>query len=821
MVQGQPFPYQGSQQVVNSNLFSPDAILYLQSPLIPHVTNQSNDNSISSIVNPITVSEEIVRIDHKVNDKWQILGHYIHDSVSQGYPDADLGWNWESYNTISSTLSNPSNSAAIKMSGEISPSLLVEASMNYDGNVINITNSTDALKPSSWGSNSFFTNSGSNQFPGMTGISGNGIGVGESTGYGAWHNAAEDFDPKLDISYTRGKHAFKFGFGYNRYTKNQQQQVDSAGDYSFGNGITGTGNNTTGDPFVSLALGLSGSFTQPQSDAIRHYVNQTTSVYGNDNWKVSPRLSLQIGFRYDALPHAWERNNAITNFDPRQYIQTPPVWNADNSINSASVGVSQPVGFPQSYYLNGIVVPGSNGVPHGVVTNDYATFQPRIGFSYDLTGAGKTVLRGGFGTFYERLQGNDIYGLANSNLPFEYTPSVSNVYFDNPFCSWSSSLMTSNPANCLNSASLPILPASLTALDPTYKAPATAQYSLGVQHELKPSLIWVVQYVGNLAWHQNIDVNINTYPLNTPNAIRSATAGFNGTSLHNAGLSNAYRTYAGFGGIVQEQNTTNGTYNGFQTALRVQNKWGLSGELDYTYSHVIDLTDGDLATISNPWNFKYDKASGGYDRRHILNANYIYKLPIFNKSTGLLHSVLGGWTLAGTFIAESGLPIAAGNGGEPDPVGLDGGYTVRPNVVSKIHYNLKNTGSAVQWFDTTTSDLTDCPATYSNGVQIQAGGTGPLCPSTPGWAGGANLGFGDGTRDTFVGPRRVNFTTSLYKSFAVSERAHFEFRAETFNTFNHTEFNQSVGVTVAGGNYGNITGTYDPRVMELAAKFVF
>jgi hypothetical protein len=79
-----------------------------------------------------------------------------------------------------------------------------------------------------------------------------------------------------------------------------------------------------------------------------------------------------------------------------------------------------------------------NGVPHGLVNNDYNTLQPRIGFSYDLTGAGKTVLRGGFGTFYERLQGNDIYGLANSNLPFEYVPSVSNVYFSNPHCSWSS-----------------------------------------------------------------------------------------------------------------------------------------------------------------------------------------------------------------------------------------------------------------------------------------------------------------------------------------------------------------------------------------------
>jgi hypothetical protein len=798
LTQGQPFP----NQVIPASLFSPDGVLYLQSALIPKVTNTSSDNSVSSIVNPITVSEEIVRIDHKVNDKWQVLGHYIHDAVSQGYPDADLGWNWESYNTISSTLSNPSNSAAIKVSGEISPSLLIEGSMNYDGNIINITNSKDALLPSGWGGNNFFTNSGSNQFPGAS-FGGNGIGVGEQTGYGGWHNAAEDYDPKVDISYTKGKHAMKFGFGYNRYTKNQQQQVDSAGDYSFGQNQTGNGKGgNSGDPFMSMVIGLSGGYSQAQSDVILHYVNQTTSVYANDNWKVSPRLSLQLGFRYDALPHAWERKNALSNFNPGDYIASAPIWNADNSINAASVGVSVPTGFTAKYYLNGMVFPGTNGIPKGVVTNDYNTVQPRVGISYDLTGAGKTVLRGGFGTFYERIQGNDIYGLANGNLPYEYTPGVSNVYYDQPHCSWSSAASTANPANCLDVNNLPVLPAGITALAPTYKAPATAQYSLGVQHELKPSLIWVIQYVGNLAWHQNIDAPINNFPTNTPNAVRAASAGYNGTSLSNPGLNNAYRTFAGYTGITQEQNTTNGTYNGFQTALRVQNKWGLSGELDYTWSHVIDLTDGDLATISNPWYFKYDKSSGSYDRRQILSTNYIYKLPIFNKSQGLLHSIVGGWTLAGTFIAESGTPInSTGFSGVDDTIGLGGGYTNRPNVVSKISYHHK----VSDWFSNPKTD----------------GGADPLAAPTPGYLGGPNLGFGDGKRDTFIGPKRINFTTSLYKSFAITERAHFEFRAETFNTFNHSEFNNSIGTTTGGGNYGVETGTFDPRVMELATKFVF
>jgi TonB dependent receptor len=634
-------------------------------------------------------------------------------------------------------------------------------------------------------------------------LSGKGIGIGEETGYGNWHNAAQDYEPRVDLSYTRGKHAMKFGYSYNRYTKNQQLQADAAGDYGFGQNQTGNGNGgTSGDPFMSLLIGLSSGFSQPQSMSTRHYVNQTNSVYMNDNWKVSPRLSLQLGLRYDALPHAWERNNQLANFDPTQYINSAPVWTSTNAIDPNSVGVTTPTGFASSYYLNGMVIPGSNGVPRGVVNNDYASIQPRVGFSYDLTGAGKTILRGGFGTFYERLQGNDIYGVANSNLPFEYVPSVSSVYYSNPHCSWQSNADTTNSANCLSVTNLPILPASLTTLRTTYPPPAVAQFSFGVQHELRPSIIWVVQYVGNLAWHQNIDRHINTFPTNTSYLLRQQSVGYNGQSLTNFGLLNALRTYQGYGNINQEENTTNSTYNGFQTEIRLQNKWGLSGALDYTYSHNIDLTDGDLNNVANPWNLKYDKSGSGYDRRQIFQANYIYALPIFAKSSGLLHSVLGGWQLAGTFVDETGEPAAAGLGGVTDPVGLGGNgqYTVRANVVGKVSYHHK----VGNWFSTPGTD----------------GGADPLGDPTPGYLGGPNLGFGNGRRDTFIGPGRVNFTTALYKNFAVTERAHFEFRAESYNTFNHTEFN-AIGTTTGGGNYGQATGDWAPRVLQLGSKFVF
>jgi len=818
LVAGQPFPKNAAgQQVIPHTLFDPNAVLYLSEPagtaLLPYA-NVLGDKATTEIATPTTVTEEIVRIDHEVNDKWKILGHFLHDAQATGVAGADLSWNWTSYDTISSVENNPSNSAAIKLTGELSPSVLFEASMNYDGNIINITNSANTLQPSGWASNVFFQNSGSNQQSGVN-WGGNGVGGSVATGYGPWHNAAEDYEPRFDLSYTRGKHAMKFGFSYNRYTKNQQLQADAAGDYGFGQNLTGTGaGGNSGDPFMSQLIGLANGYSQPQSMAIRHYVNQTTSAYINDNWKVSPRLSLQIGLRYDALPHAWERNNDLENFEPSQYIADPlsltDLWSTTTggSINPTSPGVQTPAGFGgASYYLNGMVIPGENGVPHGVVTNDYNTLQPRVGFSYDLSGTGRTVLRGGFGTFYERLQGNDIYGLSNSNLPFEYTPSANSVYFSAPTCSWESTISTAGGLGCGSVTALPIYPASLTSLDTTYRAPGAAMYSLGVQHQLRPSIITVVQYVGNLGWHQNIDLPLNNFPLTTANNLRalSASTGLPGAT-YPAG-SNELRTYAGYGTITEEQNTTNNTYNGLQGSLRLQNKWGLSGEADYTYSHSIDITDGDLATVDNPWNLKYEKGNTGYDRRQIFQGNYIYSLPIFNKSQGLSHSLLGGWQVAGTFVKETGEPQASGFGGVNDPVGLGGGYTNFANIVNPIHYHHK----VGDWFDT-----------FANGG-VGSLAADPQAPPTAGYSGGPNLGFGDGRKDSFVGPGRVDFTTSLYKTFTFTERAHLEFRAESYNTFNHTEFN-SINASWSnstGGQYGTATGDWGPRILQLGSRIVF
>ncbi|MBB5059157.1 hypothetical protein HDF16_003880 [Granulicella aggregans] len=793
LVAGQPFP----NQTIPAALLDPNAILYLASGIVPK-PNLANGQNVSSANQPIYVRDDVVRIDHKLNDKFQILGHYLADKVIQGYASPMLGWSGASYPTITSTLTNPSNSAVVKLTDTISPNLLAEASFNYDGNVIGITNSANSQNPSGWTVSPFFAN-GSKNVPNMNW--GSPYGTQENPGSAPWHNAARDYSPNGSLYYAVGKHQMKFGLGYNRYTKNQQLFGDPGGQFKYG--------TLSNDSFVDMILGLASTYDQAQALNTNHYVNQTTSAYVMDNWHVTPTLSLQLGLRYDALPHAYERANQIANFDPTQYLQSSAAqFNADGTLNASGPGF-QTVG-GTAFYQNGIYNAGTNGYPKGLVTNDYATLQPRVGFSDDIFGHGKTILRGGFGSFYERVQGNDIYNTA-ANEPYFNDPQASSVYLSNPHTSFATG----------NTAALPNFAQGLTSLARTYKAPGVVQYSLGVQQELQPSLILVVQYVGNLAWHQQVERNINTYSLNTPLTSTQAALGSvhtpgradnslysranagdpNNKSGTNPGASSIpvpdqLRNFVGYTGITQQENSTNGGYNGFQTGLRAQNKHGLTGEIDYTWSHEIDITSFDEATVSNPFNLKYDKGSGAIDRRNILSINYVYKLPFFTSPNTFAHSIAGGWEVAGTFIAETGVIIQNQGPGLSvgyDPVGLGGGYSNRPNVNGKVHYTKKST----QWFD---------PSVFSAPIPV--------------WAGGVNQGFGNARKDTVLGPGRNNFTTSLYKTFVIHEGIEFKFRAESFNTFNHTQFN-GVSNNYGNGNFGAITSTYDPRVLELGASLKF
>jgi hypothetical protein len=796
---------------IPASLLDSNALLFNATKNLPAATDLTSDTYTPTGGHlPINVREDLFRIDHSFSDKWSVLGHFIHDANDS--VQATPQWQGDNIPTVGSNFSNPSYSSVIKLTGQIAPTVVLEASFNYDGNKIAIipvaAEGGSFVKPSGWSTGTYFAaaNDVGNRLPD---ISWSTIGATYGPGNDPWTNGAEDYAEVFGLSVIKGKHQMKFGGGYNRYTKNQVIGKDSEGDYAFNDsvdtskfladGVTpnphyGFPNSPlSGDSYVNFLLGLTSNFSQSNANPINHYVNDTTSAYAQDNWHATPRLSVQFGFRYDLMPHVYERNNQVSNFDPSLYQPAlAPTFNADGTFASTSAGlVTNSIG---TFYLNGIGLAGQNGVPRGLAKQDYKTIMPRVGFSYDLFGNGKTVLRGGFGTFYERIQGNDIYDAAGG-APFISTPKATDVEFTGVTTNWQSG----------GTASTPTFTQGYNSLSTYYPNPAVAQFSLGVQHEIAPALILITQYVGNIDWHQNTWLPINNFPLSTPLATRQAFA--NG-SLSTVDTQNDVM-YPGYGQIRLQENPLTGTYNSFQVGLRQQNKHGLSFEIDYTYAHQIDDSQSSVDVDNNnpsynPWNLKYDKGSGSLDRRNVLNLNYEYKIPLFAHANGLAHSVLGGWEVSGTVISESGLPWfgnAAPSDGGGDTVGLGGDYRIRPNLTGKPVYTkgkaTVGTVTGYQWVS-------------------QAHFSQPIA----GWNGGPNLGFGNAGKDAVVGPGRTNFNTALYKSFALGEGAHFELRADSFNTFNHTQFN-AINTNVSQNNFGFVTGAQDPRVFEFGGKFVF
>jgi len=767
IIQGSPFP----GNTIPSCMISPNATALLNAGIFPAPT--SGDQFTGAATSPTNVKEEIVRIDHNFSSKFSIFGHFIAEQVSQGYSTSQ--WSGANVPTVGDTFGNPSYSAVVHATYTINPNLLNEIAFNYNGNRINIVPFAGAglsslAIPAGFESNRLFTGpNNDNRFPNidLNGSTGTKVEISSWP----WHNVADDYQIRDDISWTHGAHQFKFGGSWALYKKTQDLFGQTQGGFNF----DGT---FTGNDFADFLLGDAKNYQELAVQDAGQWNNVSWAAYIQDNWRVNRRLTLNLGLRWDGVPHTYEANNRMGNFYPNLYNPAnAALLNPDGSINPASPGLGtspNPILAGIPLYLNGIGIPGQNGVPKGLVNNHWAAFGPRLGFAYDLTGAGKTVVRGGFGIMYERIQGNDMYN-AGPNIPFSLqvtTPGP--VEFSNPTLSLASG----------TAAALPINAASVTGLAINdYNLPVSYQWSVGVQHQLGARSVLGIAYVGNQNRHQN-DYRETNLP--DQGALPELIAG--GIYTLAPGL-----PYPGFHSIDLSQNEANSHYNALQVDLTSQVGRDLTLRAYYTLSRTIDPVTGnggqDLQNVSNPYaGWQYDNGPGGYDRTHNAAVNFIYDLPIFRHTENrLLKSTLGGWEVSGIVTLTSGLPLNPQLTGGQSSNGLPNA-TNRPDQVGPVSYP----HTVAEWFST--SSFVD-PAV----------GT-----------------FGDAGHNSLRGPGRDNWNLSLFKSFVLSETrgSRLELRVESFNTWNHTEFNQ-VSNGLGSSNFGQVTSAFDPRVFQLGGKIYF
>jgi hypothetical protein len=771
---GAPFP----GNTIPANLLDPNAQILLKAGIFPAPT--SGTQFIGGNNSPTTVREEIARVDHTFTDKLSVFGHWVSEQTSQTYGTTQ--WSGDNVPTVSDVFGNPSYSAVVHTTYVISPTLLNEVAFNYNGNRIHILPEGIVSAPTGFTFNRLFTGPNADTRIPSIDLSGS-TGADYTSNWTPWNNKADDYQLKDDLSWTKGAHQLKFGFSWALYKKGQDAFANTEGNFGF-NGFY------TGNDFADFLLGDAQSYSEDAVKITGQYNNVSYAAYVQDNWRATHRLTLNLGLRWDGVPHTYEANHQSSNFYPNLYNPAnAAVFNANGSINTTLTPAgafstsSNPIlqGIP--FYTNGVGIGGVNGIPNGLVQNHWAAFGPRIGFAYDLTGQGKTVVRGGFGTMYERIQGNDMYNGA-TNPPFDLQPNINNVSLSNPGLNLAT-------GNVITAAALPVLPSSITGIESdNYKLPVSYQFSLGVQQALGSRSVASLSYVGSQDRHENYYQEINL-PAEADLASLTAAGG--------AGK-NLVMNYLGYDGIKQSENGANSHYNSLQAELHSNLRNDLQLQFGYTYAKAIDATTsngsgGDLENVSNPYvGWRFDVGPSPYDRTNVAFVNFVYQIPFLkNSDNHLMKSVVGGWGLSGIITMESGAPINLGVSGNTVTSAVPNSG-IRPDLTGSISYPK----TAAEWFN---------PAAFS----------------APASGAFGTLGY-----DALRGPGRDDWSLSLIKSFVISESrgSRFEFHVESFNTWNHTQFkgdanNGGISLSQGASNFGAVTSAFDPREFQLVGKLIF
>lgn len=696
---GNPFP----NNQIPSGRIDPNALILGDPKLVLPLPNQADGSYIDVGGEPIDVRQEILRVDHNITERNRVFFRFVMDSNSQTF--ATTQWGGMTYPTIGTQFTNNPKKFLGQWTSTISANVVNEFAMGFSRQPLALDPIGNFQKPAGLSIPEMFPENRAERLPNMR-FEGK-LGVNVDGGSWPWTNNLDTWQFRNNTLWNKGDHTIRFGGEYMPFDKVQDFFGQTQGAFTFRT------DSVVGHEYANFLLGRAAVYNELELQKSPNYQTRSGGIWVSDTWRASSNLTLTLALRYDMLPHGFVETDELAAFFPRLY----------NTSEMVTVTSNDRIVPGSGNLLNGIAVANQNGEPRGLVDNHWGLFAPRIGIAWRPFGS-ETVLRVGYGLFYERIQGNDVYNVG-PNPPFSFTAQLFDASLSNP--GGGEQVRTVG---------------NLTTYDGPYKIPQIQNWNFGIQHRLSGGVVANVAYVGTAGAYLQTGRNINQLPLNVAARVRNKEL-----------TKNQARPFVGWGDINSYENSTNSAYHALQSSLRTDNWKGLSLQASYTWSKAIDYTSGDVGTNRHQdmYNLAPERGVSDFHRPHVLVLSYVYEIPTPGDSAIARHA-LGGWTVSGITTLQSGAYMTATVPGDPHSVST---CFCRPNISGDPNID---SDDRLKFFD---------PAVFSG---VTAGQ------------------FGTAGRNIIQRAGGNNWDVSLFKSFRFGERAALQFRAEWFNFFNHTQW---------------------------------